>query len=237
MKTKIAEFIKKGFHSFGMEITKLQPGDIDDEASKIIRAALPYTMTNPAKLYNLIQSVRYIVANQIPGDIVECGVWKGGSILAVILTLQSLNISDRTIYLYDTFSGMPPHKQWDINLWGEKGDVLELNIPLDEVKQTILNTKYPADRIVFVPGMVEVTLPNAPKNAIALLRLDTDFYESTLCELEILYDNLVPKGVMILDDYGFWLGVRKAVDEYFSRMDFQPFMSRIDESGRLIIKP
>jgi hypothetical protein len=101
----------------------------------------------------------------------------------------------------------------------------------------VLSTGYPADRLHLVQGKVEDTLPGAAPARIALLRLDTDWYESTRHELVHLYPRLVPNGVLIIDDYGDWVGAKEAVDEYFAAQPFQPFLSRMDHTGRLAIKP
>jgi hypothetical protein len=101
----------------------------------------------------------------------------------------------------------------------------------------VLGVGYPEERIHFVPGRVEETLPqNAPKD-IALLRLDTDWYASTKHELQHLYPRLVPGGVLIVDDYGYWQGARQAVDEYLSENGLALLLNRIDHTARIAVKP
>ena len=107
---------------------------------------------------------------------------------------------------------------------------------LEDVKQNLARVNYPAERIKFVKGPVEETIPEkSPKDAIALLRLDTDWYESTRHELIHLFPKLSPCGVLILDDYGHWEGAKKAVDEYFSGLKSRYFFHRIDYSARLVV--
>ena len=223
----------------------------DDAA--IAAVALPYTMTGVPRLQTTIDAVRYSVRRGIPGAFAECGVWRGGSILAMILTLQQMGEIDRDIYLYDTFEGMteptaldtspvaPPaldtwtdaakldQRPWT-NLFG--ADVFDE----DTVKQTVLDTGYPSDRVHFVRGMVEETLPRAAPPRLALLRLDTDWYESTLHELNVLYPLLSAGGVLLIDDYGHWEGAKRAVDEYFAESAKPILLSRIDYSGRVGVK-
>lgn len=106
-----------------------------------------------------------------------------------------------------------------------------------ETTGNILSTGYPKEKINFVKGLVEETIPQTQINKIAILRLDTDWYSSTKFELEHLYPKLVKGGVLIIDDYGHWEGCKKAVDEYFTNNNIPIFMMRIDYTGRLIIKP
>ena len=108
--------------------------------------------------------------------------------------------------------------------------------PLDAVREAVLSSGYPSRKITFVKGRVEDTLPQAAPEKIAILRLDTDWYESTRHELETLYPRLVRGGVLILDDYGHWQGAKKAVDEYIEKNDLKLFLSRTDYTGRVAIK-
>ena len=108
---------------------------------------------------------------------------------------------------------------------------------LDEVTRNVLGTGYPADRVRFVEGLVEDTIPEQAPEEIAVLRLDTDWYESTRHQLVHLYPRLSSGGVLILDDYGCWLGARQAVDEYIEEHGLHLLLTRIDSSGRLVVKP
>jgi len=107
---------------------------------------------------------------------------------------------------------------------------------LDEVKKNVYGTGYPQDKIHFVKGKVEDTIPGTMPNQIALLRLDTDWYQSTMHELTHLFPLLQAKGVLIIDDYGHWQGAGKAVDEYFADKQISILLNRIDYSGRIAIK-
>lgn len=215
---------------------------IDEQAAATIRAARPYTMTADESMFSLIQSVRYVVRHNVPGAIVECGVWRGGAIMAAGLTLQQLHADDRELYLYDTFEGMTAPTDSDVMLHGtataaelldrtEVGDGANVwcYSSLDDVKAAVGSINYPAHRVHFVPGDVEKTLPSsAPEQPIAVLRLDTDWYESTRHELEQLIPRMSPGGVLIIDDYWHWGGCRKAVDEYLERTGLQVFLTRVD---------
>jgi hypothetical protein len=209
-------------------------------------------MTSPARQQALIDAVRYCVRRGVPGDFAECGVWRGGSVLAMILTLQELGSEDRDVYLYDTFEGMTAPSEHDVSEaqgpalatweeargqearpWSEWFGADKFNEAA--VRQTITSTGYPEERLHFVRGPVEETLPNRAPAHLALLRLDTDWYESTRHELEHLYPRLSGGGVLIIDDYGHWEGCKRAVDEYFTA-NGEIFLARIDYTGRIAIK-
>lgn len=214
---------------------------------------MPHTMTGAARLLALIDAVRYCHDRRLDGAFAECGVWRGGSVLTMILTLQSLGAQPRDIYLYDTFEGMtepteldrssidpPALETWraaqrdEQRPWGELFDP-EL---FDEqrVRSLLLDTGYPAERLHFVRGPVEETIPGEAPDEIALLRLDTDWYESTAHELLHLFPRLVAGGVLIVDDYGHWEGARRAVDEFFSSGHSPILLSRIDYTARIAVK-
>ena len=209
----------------------------------------PYTMTTSERIYQLAKAVEYIEKNAIPGAIVECGVWRGGSMMAAALALLRLGTTSREIYLYDTFEGMPPPKPIDIRHDGvaaseilsnrakSKDDAYWAYASLEDVRANLASTGYPHERIHYVQGKVEDTLPQTGPATIALLRLDTDWYSSTRHELMHLYPRLSPEGVLIIDDYGWWKGQKQAVDEYFAQLPFQPLLQRIDSASRICIKP
>jgi O-methyltransferase len=220
----------------------------DKSFNEIASLIQTYTITSIERQYSLFKVIDYIVNNEIKGAIVECGVWRGGSSMLAALRLVQLNEINRDLYLYDTFSGMSKPSNADISTTGvlasEKWSQQQREeyndwcyAPLDEVKRAMEKTKYPSDKLQFIVGKVEDTIPNQMPQNIAVLRLDTDWYESTRHELVHLYPLLSPGGVLILDDYGYWSGSKKAVDEYFASFGKMPLMQRIDNTGRLIIKP
>jgi O-methyltransferase len=215
--------------------------------ASIWRKVKPYTMTSVERVVALCQSIAYLEAHQIPGAIVECGVWKGGSMMASALSLLALESTQRQLYLYDTFMGMPEAGQVDIDLFGRpardlmrqvtpEADVIRARCSLREVKQALMQTRYPWEKIHFVPGRIEATLPDHAPGEIALLRLDTDWYESTYHELKHLYPRLVEGGVLIVDDYGHWQGAKKAVDDYFRKSGIDADLRTIDYTGRLLLQ-
>ena len=214
---------------------------------RIFRAVRPFTMTSFERVAALCQSIAYLEANGIGGAVVECGVWKGGSMMAAALALMQLDSTTRQIYLFDTFSGVPPPGPIDRDLNGRPAadwlrdespaaDHVRACCDLQTVRQAMILTRYPWKKLLFVPGRVEEMLPAEAPSRIALLRLDTDWYESTYHELEHLWPRLVDGGVLIIDDYGHWQGARRAVDEYFARHRIKLPLHAIDYTGRLVVK-
>jgi O-methyltransferase len=224
------------------------PPDFTPSHNAIIRAVRPYTMTSPERLHALIEAVRYVVRSEIPGDIVECGVWRGGSMMAAALTLRELNQTDRQLYLFDTFEGMPRPSAVDTSFRGEHAiDIFEAlktgedsskycRAQFEKVRAAVASTGYPPTHIHLLKGKVEMTIPATAPESIALLRLDTDWHESTSHELEHLFPRLSHGGVLIVDDYGHWEGCKRAVDEYFEKKRASVFLARIDYTGRIGIK-
>jgi hypothetical protein len=149
--------------------------------------------------------------------------------------------------MFDTFEGMSQPTDADRNLRGESAATLLSAeprdtshiwavAPLDEVKRNVASTGYPPHLLNYVQGPVESTVPKQAPQRIALLRLDTDWYESTYHELVHLFPRLSPGGVLIIDDYGNWTGARKAVDQYFEEQSMSPLLHRIDYTGRILVK-
>lgn len=210
-------------------------------------------MTSPERLQALVDAVRYCERRAVPGAFAECGVWRGGSVLAMLLTLQDTGSEGREVFLYDTFEGMTEPTEHDVSpleppaleTWREAQETGDRAWPgafgadvfnQDSVRETLVASGYPEERLHLVPGPVEATIPETTPERIALLRLDTDWYESTLHELKHLYPRLVPGGVLIIDDYGHWEGARRAVDEYFSTEAEPLLLNRIDYTGRIAVK-
>lgn len=216
---------------------------------RIIEEVTPFTMTSPERIAALCDAVDYLNQFKIPGDVVECGVWRGGSVLAAIRKLQLQNDTQRAIWLYDTFEGMTPPTAADVDFLGQDALTLlsdtDRNDPasvwccsqLEQVQTLLIGSGYPAEQIHFIQGAVEQTIPQHLPDQIALLRLDTDWYESTKHELIHLIPRMAPGGVLIVDDYGHWEGCRRAVDEYFENFPVPILLQRIDYTGRLAVIP
>jgi hypothetical protein len=248
MKRIIRIFLKRmGLKLVPIQATDPFGPDMEEDFKSIYWKTKPFTMTSLERMYAVYKATRHIAKLDIPGSIVECGVWKGGSAMVAALTLLSLGKTDRDIYLYDTYEGMSEPSEKDIHHTGSsaktewdsarKSDRNEwCYSPVNEVKANMLSTGYPKERLHFIQGKVEDTIPGVIPDRIAILRLDTDWYESTYHELKHLYPVVSEGGFLIIDDYGCWQGAREAVDRFFSN-DAQPlFLDRIDYTGRIGVK-
>lgn len=213
-----------------------------DINERIYEAVQDFTMTPFPRVSALVNAVWHVVKTDVPGDFVECGVWKGGSIMAMVLTLMELGAVDRDIWLYDTFAGMPPpegidgkraSQKWQ--KWLDAGDTWCL-VSVEEVRENVYSTGYPKERFRFVEGMVEDTVPVTAPEKIALLRLDTDWHSSYSHVLAHLYPRLSSGGVLFVDDYGHYRGARKATDRFIK--DHAPDLSleRVDKACRMAVK-
>lgn len=244
---KLKNVIQATLGYFGYSLSKNFYPDFEDDFRTMQPAVKTFTMTGVLNQYAMYKAVEYIEKNSIEGDIVECGVWKGGVMMLGALTLQQFGDTDRNLYLYDTYAGMSQPTEFDVNLTGwnasERWQQLKRGIgsdwcaaSLSEVQENMETTGYPKDKIHYIKGKVEDTIPQNMAERIAILRLDTDFYESTKHELIHLFPRLTCGGVLIIDDYGHWKGSARAVDEYFKEKNIKVFLNRIDYTARLAIK-
>lgn len=228
------------------------PSSASEEERAILEAVRDHTMTTEERQLALIDAVTYVQQASIDGAFVECGVWRGGSVLAMLLRLRQLGEATRDVYLYDTFAGMTRPTELDtsdfhppaLDSWDEEtgraypGLFGGEDSGLQAVKDLLATSGHPPERVHYAVGPVEETIPEVVPDRIALLRLDTDWYESTRHELEHLYPRVVPGGVVIIDDYGHWKGCRRAVDEYLAvEGRAVPLMHRVDYTCRMWVKP
>lgn len=227
--------------------------DFDADFIKLAQSSPLLDPTNLAQ-HSTFCSTRYIVENGIEGDIVECGVAAGTQVVVMGLTLKALGVTDRPIYLYDTFAGMTAPTEHDAkyvptlsNLdtsgtkdrWerDQRGGHNEwCYTPIETVRENVYSSGYPEEMFTFVKGNVLETIPNQFHERIAYLRLDTDFYDSTLHELEHLFALVSQHGVVTLDDYGAWAGCRRAADEYFGKSEEKPLLFRTSWKERSFLR-
>lgn len=222
--------------------------DLEPTFVPLFESVRAFTMTSIERSYGLFNAIQYLVRAGVEGDILECGVWRGGSMMLAALALKQLDDVSRRLWLFDTFEGMTEPTAHDIDFQGSnaKHTLRQRGIasfdkwclaPLEEVRRNMSATSYPEDLVEYVVGSVENTIPSCAPQRIALLRLDTDWYESTRHELEHLYPRLASGGVLIIDDYGHWRGCRKAVDEFFASQQHPILLHRMDYTGRSGVKP
>jgi len=227
---------------------------VSPEFQSLYERIRPYTLTSVPMAYSLYQATRYIAAASIPGAIVECGVWRGGSMLMAAAAVLELGEPDRELWHYDTFNwSWEPRGARDGYIFdGLRREQFRgpgraslsqvagpeiMGTSLDEVRDRLRGTGYPENLLRFVPGLVQDTIPHEVPGQISLLRLDTDFYESTWHELKFLYPLISPGGVLIIDDYAKHEGATRAVDEYFATHQPVPLLNRVDIQGRIGVKP
>lgn len=250
MINRVKRTVSSALSKRGLSLEREFSADLSSEKIDTIRAVRPYTMTTVARIEAVCAATEYIIKNDIPGAFVESGVWMGGSSMAAALTLVKLGVSDRDLYLYDTFEGIPAPGEHDrlighdrsVSEWWDEenskpGAAPFLEAPVEIVRENMARTGYDLDRVQLIAGLVEETIPATAPEQIAFLRLDTDWYSSTKVEMDELFPRLSPGGVLIVDDYGFTAGSRKAVDEFLATYDRPVFLHRIDAAGRLAIKP
>lgn len=249
--------VRRIFNVLGYEVVPRRWSEVPDhKKSGFDESFLPlyekckgHTMTSAEKMFALYRAVRYLDANATAGAIVECGVASGGSMMMAALTSIYGGNEARDLWLYDTFEGMPEPTERDVNYRGDlahgqwaasqvNGHNTWCYASLESVRANMTLTGYPSERMHFIKGRVEETIPREAPGRIALLRLDTDWYNSTRHELQELYPLLCDGGVLIIDDYGHWEGCREATDEYFKSLAGpMPLLHRIDRLGVIGVKP
>ncbi len=228
--------IRNCLRSLGLEVSRYRPRGkenipdaIPDSFKALYKTYHDSSMVKWSGLYTAFNAVDHISKQGIKGSIIECGVWKGGCTAIMAEHLKNLQDISRDFYLYDTYEGMSEPTDKDFSFFTkkkakelyktyQKDGKTDWSVgTLDTVQKTLEQTGYPQDKIHMIEGKVEETIPQNIPDTIALLRLDTDWYESTRHELEHLFPKLVTGGILIVDDYGAWAGSKQAVDEYFSQ--------------------
>jgi O-methyltransferase len=258
MKNIISRLINKSLAWSGLELRRKvvntplpfdpqMPVEVNEFERNIINECGKFSMTGCVRMWALIQSMKHVSYNKINGAFVECGVWRGGN-LALMRRFSDYHKISRPIFGYDTFEGMTAATSVDVDLFGARASDLMRNTPKSENTHNIhayvglqqveknLKSLNCHQGIRLIKGKVEETLivPENLPSEISILRLDTDWYESTKMELEVLYPRLVRGGVLIIDDYGHFKGAQKAVDEYFANQNV--WLHYIDYTCRLMIK-
>jgi O-methyltransferase len=223
------------------------PPDLTPAQIELWELVRPYTMLDVERVVSLADAVEYVVGSAVPGAVVECGVGLGGAMMAAARTLARLGVSDRDVYLLDTFAGMSEPTELDLEVIGRSmigrmraayrnpEHQLHVTPTLETVRANMARAGYPQARTHYVVGRVEDTLPEQAPEQISILRIDTDWYESTRHELEHLYPRLADGGVLIVDDYGHWAHQRSAVDAYFEGRR-RPLLVRVGYACRVAVK-
>ncbi len=247
--------IKKTLGKFGLQISRINskiryPVEFTKRDIEIFNYVYErnLTMIGKQRMFSNILIAKWITQNELEGDFVECGVWRGGSTLLVKMIFEEYGNNSK-VWLFDTFKGMTQPTDVDINFSGELAKVKYLKSKktdyvdwayagYKDVKDNFIRSGVKIDDCVFVKGDVLKTIPryNDKLKKISFLRLDTDWYESTKIELDYFYPKIVKDGFLVIDDYGHWGGSRKAADQYFHKNQINEFKNMIDSSSRMIRK-
>ena len=246
------QILKSALARAGLELARTADlrsaalADLAPADRELVARVEPFTMTSLDRRASLLGAIDHVVRHGIAGDFVECGVWRGGSMMLAALALMARGDTSRDLWLYDTFEGMSEPGAEDRSASGEsaaarlartpRGEGVWCEAGLADVRANLESTGYPRERIHFIEGKVEDTIPATLPKRAALLRLDTDWYESTRHELCHLYPLLSRHGILVIDDYGHWQGARQAVDEYFAAQGQPVYLHRVDYTARLVVK-
>lgn len=251
----VKKAVKAAFRAAGIEVRRppAPPGlpvEFDEPEREIFAyiRAHGLSMVSDERLYATILACRHVIQQQIPGDFVECGVFKGGNAIIAAALFKAYGVQ-RRVWLFDTFLGMTKPTEHDRESSTGQEAIVEYSekdrgsfnewvyCPLDQVRAHFEAAGLLSDKVVFVQGDVLQTLRQSElPDQISVLRLDTDWYESTKIELEVLYPRLSVGGVLLIDDYGHFSGAQQATDEYFSGGVARPLLNYTDYTGRVGVK-
>jgi O-methyltransferase len=251
----LTRLIQTALNKFGYELRKdpktQMPVELSREECDIVNYVMAnkLTMVSHERLWTTLMACKYAIEQDIPGDFVECGVWRGGNALVAAEMFKLYGVSKK-VWLFDTFKGMTAPTDADVEAAGGKSAQQQFALDqrdthnawcyasLGDVRNSFDKKGLLSENVVFVEGDVCQTLGNADRlpEQICVLRLDTDWYESTKKELEVLYPKLSLGGCLIIDDYGYWAGSKKATDEYFASQAKRPFLQYTDVTGRVAVK-
>ncbi len=188
-----------------------------------------YTMIGHRRLDNLQSCVADVLANDIPGDLLEAGAWRGGASIFMRAMLEVHGIADRKVWVADSFEGLPkPASESD---GADFSEIPILAVALEQVRANFARFGLLDEQVEFLAGWFADTLPTAPIDRLAVLRLDGDMYSSTMDTLTALYDKVSPGGYVIVDDYHSWQSCRRAVDDFLDQHSLQPEIKTIDWAG------
>jgi len=197
-----------------------------------------HTMIGLKRLRHLRGAIEFILKESVPGDFIETGVWRGGACIFMRAILAAYGVEDRKVFVADSFEGLPPPRS--DRFPADKGSWLHevpfLAVPLQEVKRNFSKYGLLDEQVVFLKGWFKDTLPSAPIERLALLRLDGDMYESTMDALSALYDKVSPGGFVVIDDYNL-SRCRQAVTDFCSANNLSVKLEEIDLNAVFWRKP
>lgn len=211
-----------------LKLIKMSEGDDSTKSEGSHWPLVGYTMIGTNRMDNIRICVEKVLENNIDGDLVETGVWRGGATIFMRGLLKVYHVQDKNVWVVDSFEGLPPA---EANDGGDLSMIDVLKVSLDEVKSNFDRFGLLDDQVKFLKGWFSETLPGAPINSISVLRLDGDLYSSTMDSLENLYHKISPGGFLILDDYYAWASCQRAVTDFREKNNIHNEIKKIDWSG------
>lgn len=229
-KSRLLSLFNNAIARFGLEAVQLTPSSAEDylesghEAGNRVEDA--ETMLGLRQLDHMQQCIVDVLNRGVPGDLMEAGVWRGGMTIFMRAVLMAYQVTDRNVWVADSFAGLPPSNQPHDNFGWKSGDMA---VSLEIVKNNFARYGLLDDQVVFLKGFFSETLPAAPVRQLSLLRIDADLYESTMDVLRNLYSVLSPGGYVILDDYQNLPDCRRAIDDFRRSEGITEEICRIDK--------
>lgn len=207
-----------------------------DPRQRAVGADLPAnaeTMVGAVRLAHLRWCIEQVLADGVPGDLVETGVWRGGASIYMRAVLAARGCTDRTVWVADSFAGLPrpDPARYPADAGDDHWTRHELAVGVEEVRANFERYDLLDDQVRFLVGWFKDTLPAAPIEQVALARLDGDLYESTLDALRALWPKLCPGGFVIIDDYGAIDGCRQATDDFRADYGIDEPLEQVDWTG------
>lgn len=219
--------------SRSIQLTKIKTFDADARMNGRDWPGIGYTMVGIKRLDNIEMCIRQVVLDSVPGDICECGTWRGGCAIFMRAVLKCLDCGDRTIWCADSFEGLPKPNvaQYAADEGYDLSHNQYLAVSVETVQENFRRFNLLDEKVQFLKGWFRDTLHRAPFQKLAVLRLDGDLYESTMDALTALYHKVSPGGFVIIDDHGTWPPCRQAVADFRAKESVTEPIVDIDGSG------
>ena len=223
--------IRRVLASRGYEIVRRTPRTARVEGRDLPLEA--ETMVGLLRLDNLATCIKDVLDHDVPGDLLEAGVWRGGASIFMRAVLRAYGAADRRVWVADSFQGLPPPdpKRFPADAEDRLSSRPQLAVSLDEVKANFQRYGMLDERVSFLPGFFQDSLPAAPIERLAVLRIDADMYQSTIEVLQTLYPKVSSGGYVIIDDYGAMASCRAAVNDFRAQNRISDALVEIDWTG------
>jgi len=229
LRRRIRTAILRAFQRRGLMVVRRQAYDARRRELGQDWPMVGLTMVGHKRLDNVRSCIETVIADNIPGDFVECGVWRGGASIYAKALFDAFGASDRTVWLADSFEGMPVLNTEEDRVDLDLSWLKYLAVTQDQVAANFRRLNLLDDNVRFIKGWFSESLPTAPIETIAILRLDGDYYTSTMAPLRSLYRKVGPGGFVIIDDYNVFAGCKRAVTEFRAAHNISAELVPIDD--------